>query len=292
MKKTVCLILVFLIATSLVACGSKHQDGREASYAMLSFVAPAATPFDRKWYRYVYIFDGYNPTQYLIPHKDELGRYSQRIDELNLKESEEAVDCLITKTGDGLKYTIEGTDYYPLAGMVPEHDVSLEKFQWHVDRGFFYKYAETKQGATLYRSLNCNTDEVIIFVQNRSHGNAEDVILAKEGSVLLDAGSYDISDFGIAVINDHSFVNAAFFEKQFAAHTKKTDDKQVDEDYWLDKTDRHTRLVFEYVRIPGLRYTMWMTESDQEPAVFVYSRAVNGIVCIESGSGLPYDKIE
>ena len=292
MKKTVCLILIFLIATSLVACSSKHQDGREASYDMLSFVAPAASPFDRKWYSFVDVTDGYNPTQYLIPAEDELGRNAQGIDDLNLKESKEAVDCLITNTKEGIKYTIEGSDYFPVTSVYPKNDVSLAGYEWHIDRSFFYKYADTKQGAQLYRSLNCNTDEVVIFVDGTQSANAEDVILAKADSALLDSSKYSIADFGIAVINAHSFVNAAFFEKLFAAHARGTDAKMVEEDDWMEKTDRFAKLVFEYVRIPGLRYTLWMSESEQAPAVYVYSRAAQSVVCIESKSGIPYEKVE
>ena len=286
MKRTLCLIMVMLFTVFTAACATTKHEETKDDKTVLSFVTPAGPPREKYYYLYRWIAEGANTTNFYIPPTDKMGREAQRVDELALTEASEPVDCTVQNTSSGRKYIIEGTVYYPVENLHAYADASIEEYIWLVDRRFFYKYADTKGGAVLYRSINCNSDEVIIYDDGTTE-NDEDLILARWDSKLLDLSKYTINDFGIAVINYHTFCDAGLIERLFEVHTGNADAKQIDEEYFFANYDCCYDICLEYTRIPGLRYSFEVIGSDNNQ-LFVYSRSKEAIMCVENTFGSPF----
>ncbi len=199
--------------------------------------------------------------------------------ESNLNSEEHRhIDNLIhiklQEQGNG-QYYLDEELYYAQQYRDPNRVPWGEAYGWWVDRSFFYQYATTNEGGSLYRNMNTESLEVVVYVT----ADGEERLLFKNGSPLARSDTLRIQDFGVVVIDDIAFAIAEDYASVLNAHTRGTNKVQggldtIGENYVWD-------LNFECTTVPGLRYELNLIVDSDNKKGYVYAVNMGEIVSFE-----------
>ncbi len=256
MKKSILLILICCL---FLAC---HRGlPSESEY---SFIALERPKYDSSWTWRSGI--GSNTGDF-YPRGDY--KANAYIDES--KTISDIIQVDVNEIGNG-RYLLDGKLYFS-----PQHQDRTrvawgEAYGWWVDRNFFYQYAITKEGGTLYRNTNIDSLETVVYVTE----DGEEHLLFENGSSLIRPETLKIEDFGAVVMYDTVFAKAEDFATVLYAHGNGKEGvlgglESIEEDYVWD-------LNFECSKVPGLRYEINLIVDSNKTNGYVYA-VNNGEMC-------------
>lgn len=258
MKK---ITLVLLICFSVLACNKTNimKDSTKVT-------AIAITPqkYDSSWtWKPKFSSTEFCPRNIVDSHlySDE-DRYLDKLIQINLREY-----------ADG-QYYLDGELYYCPLYRDPNRVPWGEAYGWWVDRSFFYLFATTNEGASLYRNMNTESLEAVVYVTT----DGEERLLFKSNSMLARADTLRVQDFGTVVIDDTVFAKAEDFASVLKAHANGTNRVQL-------KFEAIEGTVFdlnyECTTMPGLRYEITLIVDSTNTIGYVYAVNMGGMVSFE-----------
>ena len=296
MKKRYIFLWGLLFIAICAACtqpnGSKGQVPDAASAA----AEPDGKPFVLSLTRPKLKHGGYGYVQTEYINRTEFYPESQTWNRPNIFHIAKEPVKLEKKTENGIMlYRIDDKPYVCIEKVSTDAESETWPdsyyYNWSYDRRFFYKFADTSSGGTLYRNQNTDSLEALILAD----GTGWEYLLVSEDSPFAAAETMCIDDFGLIIIDDTLFGSAKDFEIPFYANTRGIDQKTVfplaEPEGEFDAGSGFP-LTFECTRIPGLRYTFHASPAEDHMSTFADSRAENSRVLIKGTTILPMDELQ
>lgn len=296
-KKSIFLFGIFFIML-IAACTQPAGDSEHASGTTPTASPDAETiekPFVLTLTRPKIGAFGYVQTEYI--NETEFYPESKTRNRPNIFHIEKEPIKVVKKMENGtIVYWVDDEPYICIKKELTDTEAETWPenyyYDWSYDRRFFYKYADTSSGETLYRNQNTDSLEVLILT------NTEwEYLLVRRDSPYANAETMCIDDFGLMIIEGVLFARAKDFELLFYANTRGVDQNTV---FTTDEADDVLdlygwnygwNLTFECTRVPGLRYTFHAMPSDDNMKTYVNSRAENKRVMIYGSTILPVDEL-